>query len=75
MQYRLILPANVAHDVRRASRWITRNKRKVAVSDKELARRKYRRQLARAVRRIEHDPELFENEAFNVRRYTSWDIL
>lgn len=74
MQYQLIIPANVTKDIHLADRWITRNKRKTNVSDKERARRKYRHQLAMAMRRIEHDPDMFEDEAFNVQPYTSWDI-
>jgi hypothetical protein len=39
-----------------------------------LGRRRYRRILERTTRNIERDPDRFDNEPFNVKLYTGWDV-
>jgi hypothetical protein len=39
-----------------------------------LGRRRYRRILELATRRIERDVDLFDNEPFDVKLYTGWDV-
>jgi len=43
-------------------------------NEKRVNRRSYRRMLDRITRSFVVDPERFDSEPFNVKRYTGWDI-
>jgi hypothetical protein len=68
----MILPSSV-QDLRRARR--IKNGTDTASDDKRIANRRYRRQLNETTRLIEIDPERFDGEPFNVKCYTSWDLI
>ena len=70
----MLLPASV-QNLRDARRMRLHRNGRYMHSDKHRANRRYRRALDAATKRMELDPSRFDNEPFNVKCYTSWDLV
>ena len=74
MQFMLKIRAPIALSVKRARRWIYRNKHKKRVPDETVSKRRYKRALSRSMYRIQNNPLLFDEETFDVCVFTSRDV-
>lgn len=43
-------------------------------ADKRLANRRHRRALNRITKRMQHDPDSFDNEGFNAPSLSTWNL-
>lgn len=69
--YQLIIIPSLTKDTSWACRYMTRETRRVW---KRIANRRFRHRFEKTMRKLQNDPDLYYDEAFNVPQITDWDL-